>query len=79
MFAMCLLSNRSQMISECGKNQKVTLKPLGECVADGSYHIMMTVFCDLFLNRCMASWNLCFIQWRSEKVNRDMSYVSVLH
>ena len=29
MFAMCLLSNRSQMMSKFGKNQKVKLKPLG--------------------------------------------------
>ena len=32
--AVRLFSNRSQMTSKCGKNQKVAKEPLGECVTD---------------------------------------------
>ena len=32
--AMGLFSNRSQMMSKCGKDKKVAHKAIGECVTD---------------------------------------------
>ena len=34
MLPVCLFSNRSQMMSKCGKNKKVAYEPLGKCVVD---------------------------------------------
>ena len=42
---MFLFSNRSQMMSKCGKNKKVAHGAIAKCVID-------------MLNRCMATWNL---------------------
>ena len=54
--AVRLFSNRSQVTSKCGKNKKVAHK------AQPSVSLMslpnFDVFCDLLLNRCMATWNL---------------------
>ena len=58
--AMCLFSDRSQMTSKGGKNKKVAHKPVGKC------HILMCSV--LLLNRCNME-SICFIQYRSEKVN----------
>ena len=32
--AVCLFSNRSQMMSKCGKNKNVTHETIAECVTD---------------------------------------------
>ena len=50
--AVCLFSNRSQMTSKCGENKKV--------VASVSLIFLphFAIFCDLFLNRYTATWNL---------------------
>ena len=47
--AVCLFSDRSQMMSKCGKNKEVTLLPYFD------------VFCDLLLNRPTATWNLLIL------------------
>ena len=54
--AVHLFSNRSQMMSKCGKNKKVAHE------AQPSVSLMFLphfdVLCDLLLNRRMATWNL---------------------
>ena len=50
---LCLLSDGSQMMSNCGKNKKVAHEPLGECIAD--VHTILDVFCDLSLDRRRAT------------------------
>ena len=61
--AMCLFSNRSQMMSKCGKNKKVAHK------AQPSVSLMFLphfdVLCDLLLNRRTATWNL-FVLYNKE-------------
>ena len=61
--AMHLFSNRSQMMSKCGKNKKVA------CEAQPSVSLMILphfdVICDLLLNRRMATWNL-FVLYNKE-------------
>ena len=61
--AMRLFSNRSQMMSKCGKNRIVAHK------AQLSVSLMFLphfdVLCDLLLNRCMATWNL-FVLYNKE-------------
>ena len=47
---MHLFSNRSQMMTKYDKNKKEAHEVKAECVPD--------VFCDLLLNRRMATWNL---------------------
>ena len=63
--AMCLFSNRSQMMSKCGtcKNKKVAHK------AQPSVSLMflphLDILCDLLLHRHMATWNL-FVLYNKE-------------
>ena len=61
--AVCLFSNRSQMMSKCGKNKKVAHK------AQPSVSLMFLphfdVLCDLLLNRRTATWNL-FVLYNKE-------------
>ena len=63
--AVRLFSNRSQMTSKCGKNKKVALEAIAECVLMFLPHF--DVFCDLLLN--MES--ICF-------VNNNPSYSRIL-
>ena len=60
---MRLFSNRSQMMSKCGKNKKVAHK------AQPSVSLMFLphfdVLCDLLLNRRTATWNL-FVLYNKE-------------
>ena len=76
--AVRLFSNISQTISKCGKNRKVAHE------AQPSVSLMFLphfdVFCDLFLNRRAATWNLFvfgegkrrkefaewYVEWRAE-------------
>ena len=76
---MRLFSNRSQMMSKCGKNKKVAHE------AQPSVSLMFLphfdVLCDLLLNRCTATWNL-FVLYNKElkkSFNDDVIYASVLH
>ena len=68
--AVCLFSNRSQMMSKCGKNKKVAHK------AQPSVSLMFLphfdVLCDLLLNRCTATWNL-FVLY-----NKDLKKVLMM-
>ena len=61
--AVRLFSNRSQMMSKCGKNKKVAHE------AQPSVSLMFLphfdVLCDLLLNRRMATWNL-FVLYNKE-------------
>ena len=54
-----MFRNRSQMTSKVGKNKNVAHEPFGKCVID-TLTIYFDVFCDLFLNRRTATWNLLF-------------------
>ena len=67
---MRLFSNRSQMMAECGKYKKVAHKLLGECVTD-----VPITFWHLWSTTEQTHGNMesiCFIQQRSDKVNRDI-------
>ena len=61
--AMHLFSNRSQIMSKCGKNKKVAHE------AQPSVSLMLLphfgVLCDLLLNRHTATWNL-FVLYNKE-------------
>ena len=61
--AVRLFSNRSQMISKCGKNKKVAYE------AQPSVSLMFLphfdVLSDLLLNRRMTTWNL-FVLYNRE-------------
>ena len=75
--AMHLFNNRSQITSKCDKNKKVAHE------AQPSVSLMFLphfdVFCDLLLNRRMATWNLFVLYNKEAKViNGDVIYVSVL-
>ena len=63
---MCLFSNRSQMMSKCGKNKKVALE------VQGSVSMMFLphfdVLCDLLLDRRMATWNVFVL------CNKELKY-----
>ena len=67
--AMRLFSNRSQMTSKCGKNQKCGT--LVTCEAQPSVSLMFLprfdVLCDLLLNRHTATWNLFVLYNRESK------------
>ena len=54
--AVHLFSNRSQMMSKCGKNISDTLS----CALCATFLFLphFDVICDLLLNRRMATWNL---------------------
>ena len=54
--AVRLFSNRSQMTSKCGKNKKVT------------HEAHFDVFCDLFLNKGTATWNLFVLYNKKVKI-----------
>ena len=54
--AVRLFSNRSQMMSKCGKNKKVAHKPQASVSLMFLPHF--DVLCDLLLNRPTATWNL---------------------
>ena len=62
---MRLISNQSEMTSKCGKKKKE--KP------SASPHLY--VFCDLFINRFMATWNL-FVSY--SRINDNVIYASLL-
>ena len=75
--AVRLFNNRSQITSKCDKNKKVAHE------AQPSVSLMFLphfdVFCDLLLNRRMATWNLFVLYNKEAKVvNGDVIYVSVL-
>ena len=61
---MRLISNQSEMMSKCGKKKE---KP------SASPHLY--VFCDLFINRLMATWNL-FVSY--SRINDNVIYASLL-
>ena len=61
---MRLISNQSEMMSKCGKKKKK--KP------SASPHLH--VFCDLFINRLMATWNL-FVSY--SRINDNVVYASL--
>ena len=69
------------MTSKCGKNKKVAHKAIAECAT----YVLTTfdVFCDLLLNRCMATWNL-FVLYNKElnfmgiKADGDVNRASAL-
>lgn len=54
--AICLLSNRSQMTSHCGKNKEVTHE--AKVSVSGMFLPHFDVFCNPLLNKPMAKWNL---------------------
>ena len=58
--AVCLLSNRSQRTSKCGKNISDTIG----CASCATFLFLphFDDICDLLLNRRMATWNL-FVKW----------------
>ena len=60
---MRLISNQSEMMSKCGKKKKPSASP--------HFHI----FCDLFINRLMATWNL-FVSY--SRINDNAIYASLL-
>ena len=79
--AVRLFSNRSQMMSKCGKNKKVAHE------AQPSVSLMFLphfdVLCDLLLNRRMATWNLFVLynkelKYTEKRFNDDIIYMSVL-
>ena len=51
-----LLSNRSQMISHCGKNKEVTHEP--KVSVSGMFLPHFDVVCNPLLNKRTAKWNL---------------------
>ena len=63
---MHLISNQSEITSKCGK-KKTKKKP------SASPHLH--IFCDLFINRLMATWNL-FVSY--SRINDDVIYASLL-
>ena len=76
---MRLFSNRSQMTSRCVENKKVAHE------AQPSVALMFLprfdVFCDILLNRRMATWNLFVLYNKEAKVVNgvgDVIYASVL-
>ena len=64
---MHLISNQSEMTSKCGKKKKKKKKP------SASPHLH--IFCDLFINRLMATWNL-FVSY--SRNNDNVIYASLL-
>ena len=64
---MHLISNQSEMTSKCGKKKKKKKKP------SASPHLH--IFCDLFINRLMATWNL-FVSY--SRINDNAIYASLL-
>ena len=62
---MHLISNQSEITSKCGKKKKK--KP------SASPHLH--IFCDLFINRLMATWNL-FVSY--SRINDNAIYASLL-
>ena len=76
--AVRLFSNRSQMMSKCGRNKKVAHE------AQPSVSLMFLphfdILCDLLLNRFTATWNL-FVLYNKElkkSFNDDVIYTPVL-
>ena len=59
-----MFSNRSQKTSKCGKNISDILA-CGSC-ATSLFLPHFDVFCDLLLNRRMATWNL-FVLYNDQK------------
>ena len=53
---VCMFSNRSQMTSNCGKNNKGTNE--AQPFVSLMFSPRFAVFCDLLLNRPTATWNL---------------------
>ena len=64
---MRLISNQSEMTSKYGKKRNKKKKP------SASPHLR--VFCDLFINRLMATWNL-FVSY--SRINDNVIYASLL-
>ena len=73
--AMCLLINRSQMMSKCGKYKKVAHEPSGKCVTDVLTHF--DIFCDVLLNRCTATWNLFVLYNKEVKMLTGRSFMGL--
>ena len=76
--ALCLFSNRSHMKSKSGKNKKVAHE------AQPSVSLMFLphfdVLCDLFLNRCTASWNLFVLYHKELKyTEKKLFYIKFRH
>ena len=61
--AMCLFSNRSQMMSKCGKNKKKWHMRCSQVSLMFLPHF--DILCDLLLNRHTATWNL-FVLYNKE-------------
>ena len=61
--AMCLFSNRSPMMSKCGKNKNVAHE--AQLSVSLMFVLHFDVLCDLLLNRCTATWNL-FVLYNKE-------------
>ena len=53
---MGLFSNRSRMMSECGKNKEVAHEL--QTRVSLMFLLHFDVFCDILLNRPTATWNL---------------------
>ena len=60
--AVCLFSNRSQMMSKCGKNNLNVWLVCHWC----SYHILTSSVIHVLLNRRTATWNL-FVLYNEQK------------
>ena len=74
--SMCLFSNRSPMMSKCGKNKNVAHE--AQLSVSLMFVLHFDVLCDLLLNRCTATWNL-FVLYNKElkKVLMMMSSIHV--
>jgi len=60
--AVHLFSNRSQMMSKCGKNKNVAHEAVAECVTDVVIP-HFDVLCDLFTEQMHSNMeSICFIQ-----------------
>ena len=61
--AVCLFSNRSQMMSKCGKNKKVAHK--AQLSVSLTFLPHFDILCDLLLNRHTPTWNV-FVLYKNE-------------
>ena len=61
--AVCLFSNRSQMMSKCGENKKVAREV--QLSVSLMFLPHFDILCDLLLNRRTATWNL-FVLYNKE-------------
>ena len=73
---MRLFSNRSQMMSKCGKKKEVAHEP--QMSVSLMFLLHFDFSCGLLLNRLVVAWNL-FVLYNEERRKNDIHILASYH